>query len=129
LQTNLTQALLIGAGGFLGALFRFGLGGWAHRLLPNLAFPVGTLLVNLLGCLLIGILSGLGQARQVFSPEFRLFAFIGLLGGFTTFSTFGLETFAMLRDGEQMRAAMNVGLNVLPGLLLVWLGYSLAAAR
>ena len=94
-----------------------------HRQFPATTFPHGTLAVNLVGCLLIGIVVGLAEARQLFGPEFRTFVLIGVLGAFTTFSTFGYETFAMLRDGETLRAASNVGVHVILGLALVWLGY------
>lgn len=83
-------------------------------------------MVNLLGCLAIGVIAGLAESRQLFAPEFRAFTLIGLLGGFTTFSTFGYETFALMRDGEYLRATTNVGLQVIGGLTLVWLGYVLA---
>ena len=123
------QAFLVGLGGFIGALCRYGLAGVVHRGLPQTTFPVGTLVVNLLGCLLIGYLAGLADSRQLFAPELRLFAFIGLLGGFTTFSTFGYETVALARDTGYLQAAVNVGLHVVLGLMLVWLAYSLATSR
>ncbi len=123
------QAFLVGLGGFIGALCRYGLAGVVHRGLPQTTFPVGTLVVNLLGCLLIGYLAGLADSRQLFAPELRLFAFIGLLGGFTTFSTFGYETVALARDTGYLQAAVNVGLHVVLGLMLVWLAYGLATSR
>ena len=92
------QILLVGAGGFVGSVLRYGLSGAVHRLLPFAAFPYGTLAVNVVGCLAIGLLAGWSEARQVIGPELRLFLFIGLLGGFTTFSTFGYETFEMARS-------------------------------
>ena len=124
MKTLLLNALLVGAGGFVGAIARYGLSGFVHRQLPLSNFPYGTLAVNLLGCLVIGLVLGLVESRQMFGPEFRTFALIGILGAFTTFSTFGYETFAMLRDGEHLRALLNVGLQVLLGLALVWLGYT-----
>jgi CrcB protein len=90
-------------------------------------FPWGTLVVNMVGCLAIGAAVGMMDSRQLFGPEFRLFALIGLLGGFTTYSTFGYETFALLRDAEYMRAVFNVGIQVVLGLALVWAGYTLAS--
>ena len=112
----------------MGALARFGLSGLVHRQLPLATFPYGTLVVNLLGCFAIGMITGLAESRQMFGPEFRTFALIGLLGGFTTFSSFGYETFAMIRDDEFMRAAANVGLHVVPGLALVWLGHAVTTS-
>jgi len=121
--------ILVGAGGFAGALLRYGLSGLVHRQVPSTTFPLGTLTVNVLGCLAIGVVAGLTESRQLFGPEARTFALIGLLGGFTTFSTFGYETFAMLRDQEYLRAAANVGLQVIVGLVAVWAGFGLTTAR
>lgn len=123
------NALWVGSGGALGALLRYGLAGLVHRQLPSVVFPVGTLAVNLLGCLLIGGLAGLVESRQLFGPEFRLFTLVGLLGGFTTFSTFGYETFALARDAEWLRAFANVSAQLVLGLACVWLGYAVAASR
>jgi len=120
------HALLVGAGGFIGSVLRFAVSGWVHRFVPLSTFPWGTLTVNVTGCLAIGILGGLGEARQLFSGETRLFLFLGLLGGFTTFSTFGYETLALLRDAEHLRAAGNVLLNVVAGLSAAWLGLLIA---
>ena len=89
LKLALFQAFIIGSGGFLGALARYGLSGAVHSWIPFTTFPYGTVVVNLLGCFGIGALTGLAESRQMFGPEFRAFALIGLLGGFTTFSTFG----------------------------------------
>lgn len=122
----LANAALVGCGGFVGALLRYEVSGLVQRQLPLATFPFGTLAVNLLGCLLIGAVVGLSESRQFFGPEVRTFLLIGLLGGFTTFSTFGYETFALLRDGENLRAATNVGVHVLLGPAAVWLAYTLA---
>lgn len=129
LQATLISAAVVGSGGFIGALARYGLSGMVHRHLPYTTFPFGTLMVNLSGCLIIGVIAGLAESRQLFGPEFRAFALIGVLGGFTTFSTFGYETFAMLRDGEYFRSVANVGMNVILGLALVGLGYALTTSR
>jgi CrcB protein len=123
------NALLVGAGGFAGAIFRYAVGGIVHRQLPMATFPYGTLSVNLLGCALIGALAGLADSRQLFSPELRAFAFIGLIGGFTTFSTLAYETLTMARAGDYLRAASNVGLHVVLGLALVGLAYGLFSSR
>ena len=129
MKTVLWNSLLVGSGGFIGAVLRYGLSGMMHRLLPRATFPFGTLAVNLLGCLLIGAVAGLAESRQLFGPALRIFVFMGLLGGFTTYSTFGYETFAMLRDGEALRASTNILAHVLLGLLAVWLGYTLSYTR
>jgi CrcB protein len=118
--------LIVGAGGFLGSVFRYLLGGWTQRLFPASTFPYGTLTVNVIGCLVIGLLRGLVDSRGMFTPEVRTFLLIGLLGGFTTFSSFGFETFALARDAEYIPSLLNIGLNVILGLGAVWLGYILA---
>ena len=129
MKTTLIHALIIGSGGFLGALARYGLGGLVQRQFPLSTFPYGTLAVNLLGCLIIGVLTGLIESRQLFGPEFRKFALVGILGAFTTFSTFGYETFALIRDDQYLRAVANVGGQGVLGVALVWLGYTLTTSR
>lgn len=120
--------LLVGVGSFFGGVFRYGLSTWVHRLLDNPWFPYGTLAVNTLGCLAIGFLAGLAEARAAFTPEARLFLFVGVLGGFTTFSSFALETFSLARDTQSLAAFANIGAQLLLGLLAVWLGNVLASA-
>ncbi len=129
MKAALINAAMVGSGGFIGALARYGLSGLVHRQVPFATFPYGTMAVNLMGCCAIGVIAGLAESRQLFGPEFRTFALIGVLGGFTTFSTFGYETFAMLRDAEYLRVAANVGVHVVLGLALVWLGYALTTLR
>ncbi len=90
-------------------------------------FPLGTFLVNMVGCLVIGYLMQLSESRGVLQSEGRLFVFVGLLGGFTTFSSFGMETFQLIRDGEFLFATLNAGGQVLVGLTLVWLGVVVGA--
>ena len=127
MKAALINAALVGSGGFIGAMFRYGMSGLVQCSIPLAAFPYGTLAVNMVGCLLIGIAVGLVDSRQLFGPEARLFVLIGVLGGFTTYSTFGYETFALLRDGDFLRALANVGVHVVLGLALVWAGYAIAA--
>ncbi len=122
------NALLLGMGGFLGALLRHGLSGLVQRQVPMATFPHGTLSVNLLGCLLIGTFAGLADSRQLFSPDVRAFVLVGLLGSFTTFSTFGYETIALIREGELIHASGSVMAHVLLGLAAVWLGYAVAGS-
>ncbi len=129
LKAILINAAMVGSGGFIGALARYALSGLVHRQVPFATFPYGTMAVNLMGCCAIGVIAGLAESRQLFGPEFRTFALIGVLGGFTTFSTFGYETFAMMRDAEYIRVAANVGVHVILGLALVWLGYALTTLR
>jgi CrcB protein len=119
------NVLFVGAGGFFGAIGRYLLAGAVYQLFPNSSFPSGTTVVNVLGCFIIGLLNGLIETRQVFGPETRLFLLIGLLGGFTTFSTFGFETMALMKDGEFLLAVMNVLVQVVLGLGAVFVGYNL----
>jgi len=116
------KLFLIGIGGFLGSILRYSTGGFIHRWMSNPMFPYGTFFVNVAGCFLIGLLGGLVEMRNLFSPEIRLFLLVGLLGGFTTFSSFGLETYYMLRGGQIISVLGNVFGNVGFGLMAVWLG-------
>ena len=127
LKIMLLNASLVGAGGFVGAIFRYGLSGFIQRNGAVGAFPYGTLAVNMLGCLLIGITVGIIDSRQMVNPEIRSFVLVGVLGGFTTYSTFGLETFSLIRDADIWRATANIAVHVLLGLALVWIGYALAS--
>lgn len=117
------NVLLAGLGGFIGSALRYLLNGAIYRLLNYPTFPFGILIVNVLGCLFIGFLGGLAENRDAFSPELRVFFMIGVLGGFTTFSSFGYDTFNLLRDGQISFAFANVTLQVVLGLTAVWLGY------
>lgn len=129
MKAALSYAALVGAGGFLGSIARYGLTLVVQRQFPASIFPWGTLAVNLLGCFLIGVTAGLVQEKQVFTPETSVFVLIGILGGFTTYSTFGYETFALLREAEFMRASATVLVHVFAGLALVWLGFWVIAWR
>lgn len=119
--------LLIGLGGFMGALLRYSVSGLIQSWSKSMTFPYGTLVVNLLGCLLIGALSQVAEARGVLSTEARSFIFIGLLGAFTTFSTFGNDTVSLFRDGKDLLSFVNIGLHLVLGLSAVWLGQSLVS--
>lgn len=116
----MTNALYVVLGAALGASGRYALAGWVSRA-AGTPFPWGTLAVNLVGCLVIGLTWGLGE-RLLWAPTFRIFFFVGVLGSFTTFSTFGLETLHLLRDAEFGRALGYVLASNLGGLGLVWLG-------
>ena len=121
------QWLLVAVGGALGAMARFGLGALAQRLAPH-DFPYGTFLINLSGCLVFGLLAGWSEFRAPLSTEARAFLLVGVLGGFTTFSSFGYETFQLLRDGHGALAALNAGGQVFIGVAAVWLGWTLTRA-
>ncbi len=89
-------------------------------------FPLGTLLINTAGCLVLGFLFTLSEDRGVLSSHARLFLFVGILGGFTTFSSFGYETFTLWRDGLAAKALLNIGANTVLGLCAVWIGHVVA---
>ena len=114
--------LLIGFGGAIGAVGRYLLQGLVYQF-TGATFPYGTLVVNILGCFLIGLIMELSADRFLIDAQLRVFITIGVLGGFTTFSSFGYETFALLRDGELVRASFNVIGSVMAGLAAVWLGF------
>ena len=118
--------LFVGLGGALGSIARYLVSTWVQTAAKNINFPFGTLTVNLVGCFVIGLLAQLAEARGVFTSESRAFVFIGILGGFTTFSSFGNETLNLARGGEFWNALANIGLNVVIGLLAVWLGRTMA---
>ncbi|NLV25131.1 MAG: fluoride efflux transporter CrcB [Deltaproteobacteria bacterium] len=118
---------LVGFGGMFGSVLRYLVGGWVqHHLFQAGTFPFGTLAVNICGCFLIGAGSGMMEIRHLLTPELRLLLMVGFLGGFTTFSTFGLESWILIRDGSLLRAAANIVFQVFAGLAAVWLGYSLS---
>lgn len=116
----MTNILLVGAGGFIGSVLRYLIGGYFQQTVKN--FPLGTLAVNLIGCFVIGMLAQLGESRNIFTNETRLFIFVGILGGFTTFSAFGNETVNLMNENQVTNMLFNIGANVILGLLAVWLG-------
>lgn len=120
----MTKLLLIAVGGAGGALLRYVLSGLAYRLLGE-TFPWGTLVVNTIGCFLIGLLWGLTE-RAPLPPQANLFIFTGTLGAFTTFSTYGLETVNLLRDGEVVLGLTNILASNVIGFAGVFLGLVLA---
>ena len=119
----LTTLLLVGLGGFFGSALRYVTGEWVQGLFGPSTFPYGTLFVNALGCLTIGFLAGLSDSRDLFGDSARLFLFVGLLGGFTTFSAFGHQTFTLLRDGQTAMALANTGLQLSLCLGAIAIGY------
>jgi fluoride exporter len=122
----MTNILLVGAGGFIGSVLRYLLGEAVQNSMKRLDFPYGTLAVNLIGCFVIGLLAQYGESRGVFSTEARAFIFIGILGGFTTFSSFGNDTINLVRESLVMNAVANIGANVILGLLAVLLGRTIS---
>jgi fluoride exporter len=116
------RILLVGIGGMAGTLLRYGLGGALARIKVGASFPYETLVINVIGCLVIGALAGLAESRGILSGASRAVVFIGLLGGFTTFSTFGYETFQLVRAGQLATAAASIALQVVLGVSAVWAG-------
>ena len=108
-------------GGGLGAAMRYWLSGAVYRLLSS-SFPYGTLVVNVIGCFVIGLWMSLFTERFAGNPALRVFLVIGILGGFTTFSSFSYETIALIRDGQIVSAILNIGLSVVICLLATWIG-------
>jgi CrcB protein len=121
------RLLLIGLAGFAGTLGRYWMSGVVARRYGE-TFPFGTLTVNLAGCFIIGLLFYLMQERFLVSENVRSIVLIGFLGGFTTFSSLGLQTFTLLRDNEIALATLNVAASNVFGVFLVWAGYTLAKA-
>ncbi|RUM35549.1 MAG: fluoride efflux transporter CrcB [Desulfobulbus sp.] len=121
------KLVIIGAGGFTGAVLRFLVSSWVQARSGSILFPYGTMAVNMIGCLIIGFLTYLVETRSLFSMETRSFVLIGLLGAFTTFSTFGNETLGLIRDSRIDLAAFNACFQVVVGVGMVWLGRIIAS--
>ena len=118
--------LAIGLGGALGSMARHGVNMIVTRIAGQ-AVPQATAIVNLVGCLVIGLLAGSVAAETLrLSTTARAFVFVGILGGFTTFSSFGLDTFVLVQDGQRSRALLNVLIQVGLGLPAVFVGYAIA---
>lgn len=112
--------ILVGIGGFIGAILRYVLGGWIQNSFVN--FPVGTLTINTVGSFFLGLIMYLSEYQGVFSDQTRIFLTIGILGAFTTLSTFGYESFRLLDDSKLTLMAINVVSTVLFSMLAVYLG-------
>jgi CrcB protein len=121
----MTNILIIGIGGFLGAISRYGVALWVGQRWGR-HFPLGTFLINISGSFLIGLLMSLFTERFMVNPQWRLMLVVGFLGAYTTFSTFEYETGALLKDGEWMIAGLNVVLSVFAGFAALKLGEVIA---
>ncbi len=118
--------MIVGAGGFIGSALRFVVSGWVQRLAAASVMPYGTLAVNVIGCLALGFLGGMAEYRQVFEPGQRLFLMVGILGGFTTFSTFAFESIELMQDAEMIKAVLNTFAQIVLGFGAAFAGYILA---
>ena len=118
------EIVWIAAGGCVGAVLRYLVSGKVQDISGSIDFPWGTLVVNLLGCLVIGVLTYLAEARSLLSPEARMFLLVGILGSFTTFSTFANESLSLIRSGQVSMALVYVGAHGVLGILCVLIGYA-----
>ncbi len=119
------KLLVIGLGGFIGAILRYGVSGWAYKII-GARMPFGTLVVNILGSFILGLFLFLAEGRFNIGPLWRGFIAIGMMGALTTFSTFSYETLALLQGNLWIQAFLNILLNVLLTLLAVWAGMVVA---
>jgi CrcB protein len=121
--------LLVALGGAIGSVARYKLSGYVLHHTIDWRFPAGTFAVNVLGCLVAGILAGLAEKYDMLSADARLALFTGVLGGFTTFSAFGMETMYLVRRGDFTIAGANIVLSVVAGLAALFLGLGLASMK
>jgi CrcB protein len=117
----LKSILIIGLGGFIGTVARFLISRYFQMTVSSV-FPWSTFIINIVGCLLIGLIYGISEKGDVLSPDIRLFLTVGICGGFTTFSTFSNDSFMLIRDQEWLRFALYTSLSVFVGLMAVFVG-------
>ena len=120
------KVLLVGSGGFIGSTLRYLIGTGVQGFFEKHRMPYGTMVVNILGCLIIGFLGGVSENRAWWTHEIRLFLFLGILGGFTTFSSFGYETVNLIRTNGGMHGFLNIAIHIILGLGAVWVGLKLS---
>lgn len=118
----MNNVLIIGLGGFIGAIIRFLLGGFVQQMTKSSHFPWGTLIVNVAGCFLFGLLAGVLNQKGWLNPTVNSLVFVGFLGAFTTFSTFSNETIALLSNGSSMLGWLNILVSVVAGFGALYLG-------
>ena len=121
------RIVLIALGGLIGAVLRYLIGAQAQELSRSVSFPTGTLFVNVLGCFCIGVLAYFSDARGAMTADTRAMLMSGLIGAFTTFSSFSLETVNLFSTGQYIEAGGNLFANNVLGLAAVWVGLSLPA--
>ena len=117
----LKSILMVGLGGFIGSVARFLIARY-FQLNVTSVFPWSTFIVNIVGCLLIGIIYGLSEKGNLWSPDIRLFLTVGICGGFTTFSTFSYDSFLLIQEQDWFRFALYTSLSIFIGLMAVYLG-------
>ena len=122
---NLPGLALVAIGGAIGSVSRYVLSTAILRVSGSL-FPIGTFAVNLVGCVAFGAIIGAAEHRFILTPEVRAFLLVGVLGGFTTFSSYAFESFALMQDGQFVAAALNIVGQVVAGLLGFWVAYVIA---
>jgi fluoride exporter len=122
---NLFGITLVAVGGAIGSVLRYVLSTLVLRTSGTL-FPAGTFAVNVVGCVVFGAIVGAAEQRFVLTPEARAFLLVGVLGGFTTFSSYAFESFALMQDGQLLTAAVNIVGQVVAGLLGFWVAYVIA---
>jgi CrcB protein len=120
------KILVVAVGGSIGAVSRYLVSTWAAERF-GASFPYGTLIVNVVGCFIIGIFMTMTTERFIINPYWRLLITVGFVGGLTTFSSFSYETFRLLEDADMMMAFYNIALNLVLGFFATWLG--IGAAR
>jgi fluoride exporter len=123
---NMLKWLFIAVGGAIGSMLRYAVQSWVGQEIGGRSFPIGTIVVNMTGCLVIGLLAGFFDGPRLVREEYRIGLLVGVLGGYTTFSSFGLETFRLANDRQFMLALANVLVSCAVGFLAVWIGYRLA---
>lgn len=118
------EALIIGMGGAIGSILRYSTGVFIAKQFPN-TIPTGTLFVNIIGCLIIGLLIGFFDKYQLINNQWKLLLITGFCGGFTTFSSFAAENLNLINNGQVIQAILYIILSVLLGLFAVWAGLAL----
>ncbi|HAY85271.1 MAG TPA: fluoride efflux transporter CrcB [Chloroflexi bacterium] len=119
--------LILGLGGFFGAISRYMLSEYVQNLFKQTAFPYGTLAVNILGCFVLGLLTHAAGAKGLLDAQTRLFLMVGFVGAFTTFSTFSLESASLFQSGQNAAGMLNILTSNLLGLVFVFIGQSVAS--
>mgnify|MGYP001400662710 CR=1 FL=1 len=127
MKVLIINALVVGVGGFFGTIMRYVITIGIQRKSAELLFPLGTMLVNMLGCFAVGLIAGLIDLKGIGSDTLRLLLVLGFLGGFTTYSAFGFETFILFREGDIFRAFLNILIHITFGLFFIWIGYSISS--